>query len=94
MICAQGGRAFFASATLPPFVGSLVAVGAFVLGVFDYLVDAFVGIDVTSLSAEFVGCAVLFVRIRRLRGAVRADARRFLSRQHDAHGMTFTMRTE
>lgn len=43
------------------FVGSLIAVGSFVLGVFDYLVDAFVGIDVTSLSAEFIGCAVLFV---------------------------------
>lgn len=43
------------------FVGRLIAVGSFVLGVFDYLVDAFVGIDVTSLSAEFIGCAVLFV---------------------------------
>lgn len=43
------------------FVGTLIAIGAFVLAVFDYLVDAAVGIDVTSLSAEFIGCAVLLV---------------------------------
>lgn len=53
-----GKMRYFAAVS---FVGGLVAVGAFVLAVFDYLVDVFVGIDVTSLSAEFIGSTILFV---------------------------------
>lgn len=43
------------------FVGSLISIGAFVLSTFNYMVDAYVGIDVTSLSAGFISCVVLLV---------------------------------
>lgn len=41
------------------FVATLIGIGGFVLSTFNYIVDAIVGIDVTSLSGGFVGCLML-----------------------------------
>ena len=45
------------------FVTILIAIGAFVMSTFNYMVDAYVGIDVTELSASFIGCTVLLIAI-------------------------------
>lgn len=45
------------------FVAILIAIGAFVMSTFNYMVDAYVGIDVTELSASFIGCTVLLIAI-------------------------------
>lgn len=45
------------------FVAILIAIGAFVMSTFNYMVDSYVGIDVTELSASFIGCTVLLIAI-------------------------------
>lgn len=52
-----GQLRFFATVS---FVGIIISIIAFVLATFNYIVDAYVGIDVTSLSGGFIGCVVLF----------------------------------
>lgn len=41
------------------FLASLIGIGVFLLSTFNYIVDAYVGIDVASLSAGFVGCVTM-----------------------------------
>lgn len=53
-----GYMRYFATAS---FIGSLICAGAFVISTFNYMVDAYVGIDVTSLSAGFICCIILLI---------------------------------